>query len=261
MDPERSSQLAARYVRGLKIVKQEQPLLSSLRRQKKRCSEFLLSNVPHSTVGEYRQGSHHWIMCCNTQNLPPTVEIMEGRLTRQNFSTEETELIGKANDELREELRVVTSIDYDGMDRFDDVEGEGDGDDIAFSTLGCALYTYRKLDYQTREQQKLVTNGRRLMRLSEKEIVDEVKRNGVEFRETVDDVTVTTGVKSALPTIKSTYDFLVANGMAANRVNLYSRLKRRPVQRRGINNVTLRIDRVLQPSHELGVYIQEEDNE
>lgn len=259
MDPERSSQLAARYVRGLKIVKQEQPLLSSLRRQKKRCSEFLLSNVPHSTVGEYRQGSHHWIMCCNTQNLPPTVEIMEGRLSRQNYSAEDIQLIRKAGDQLREELRVVTSIDYDGMDRLEDEEGEGD--DIAFATLGHALYTYRKLDYENREQQKLVTNGRRLMRMSEKEIVDEVKRNGVGFRETVDDVDVSIGVKSMLPTTSSTHQYLVDNGMASSRADLYLRLKRRPVQRRGINNVTLRIDRVLQPSHELGVYIEEEDNE
>ena len=259
MDPERSRVLAARYVRGLKIVRKEQPLLSTLRRQKKRCSDFLLSSVPHGTIGDYRQGSHYWIMCCITQNIPPTAEVMEKRLTKHNFSGEDIKLIEDANQHLRQEVRVVTTIDYDGLNHWEYEDGEGD--DLAFSSLGHALYTYRKLDHETFEQQKLVTNGRRLMRLSEKEIVAEVKRSGAEFSETVDGVTVSTDVKRMSPTVDSTRQYLGDNGMASSRADLYLRLKRRPVQRRGINNVTLRIDRVLQPSHSLGVYAEEEANE
>lgn len=252
-DPARMRILAERYVTALQNLHVEQPRLTALRREKQAYGNFLLANVPHADIvaNKHTQGNQTWRLVCMSDKKPATQTIILDRLIRHGFTEAEISIIRTSYGLTPSIQRVITSIDM--INDHDDLEVAA----IPIHSIGHALYAYRKADYETHQQQTVVTQLRRIMRLTEHEILK--YQATTEFEEVVGDVHVSIGARYKDAGVNDIQAHLLENGLSEAKTALYMAIRRRPVWHRTINSVCLRIGNVEQPPHVFGVFNLEDE--
>ena len=239
---------ASLYVEGLRDVKAEQPMLTRLRSERQSAERYLLEHIPFgSDAREYTQDGQRWVMKSISTQKPPLSSDIERRMTT-HFSDAEKKIIRESHNMKRIELRVITSIDYEGLD---EPFAEGDNTRDDFYDIGEALYKYRKAAYETRAQQHLVSVARSQMRVYEKLL----KRDAPsDFKIDVDGVTVEVDRRYMGMTMGGLRQHLLQGGLSRQKVELYLAMRRRPLWERRVSSVMLTINGILQNEDVFGVY-------